>query len=395
VNRGRAIVGSTWRRRVLVLTFLESFSTILLERGIYFFSHDKLGYSEAENLTLAVGFGASYTAGAYLSHPLSRRLGERFSLGVLLGGLFMLHALLGAFPGGVALPVAFCIVGLLEGAKWPIVESYVGAGLGPDDQLRAVGRFNVSWAIAVPLAVAATGPIITLGHPGALFALAAAVNVASLAFLPALPSHAPHLDGAHPSRPPAAVIERYRRLLTSSRWSMLSSYALLFLLAPLAPVVFQRLGQSVEDATLWAAVLDAVRFSTFAVLAVIPVWHGRVSPLLLGTLGLPLGFAAILAGGSLWLVLLGEIVFGVLAGFTYYAALFYALVVKNAAVDAGGAHEGLIGIGLVLGPLLGLAGQIAVRSGGSHWLGIAMAVLPLVAVCWLGSLRSLLRSSAA
>jgi hypothetical protein len=380
-----------WRRRILVLSFFESFGTILLERGIYFFSHERLGYSDAENLALAAGFGIAYTAGASLSHGLSRRLGDRTALALTLIGLLALHAWLGVSPGGFMLPFGFCAVGLVEGAKWPIVESYVGAGLEPGEQLGAVGRFNVSWASAVPLALGLTGPIIAWGHAGALFALAAVVNAISIAFLPALPRHAPHLDGAHPSRPLGSALERYRGLLASSRWAMLSSYALLFLLAPLLPEVFQRLGCGVGEATLWAAILDTVRLATFASLALIPLWHGRLSPLLLGTLGLPLGFCAILLGGSLWVVLLGEIVFGMLAGITYYAALYYALVVKNAAVDAGGTHEGLIGLGLVLGPLLGLAGQFAARAGGSYVAGILLGALPLVLACWFGSLRSLAR----
>lgn len=92
---------------------------------------------------------------------------------------------------------------------------------------------------------------------------------------------------------------------------------------------------------------------------------GRRAPLWLGALGLPLGFGAIVFGSSLYTVVLGEVGFGVLAGVTYYAALYYALVVKNASMDAGGAHEGLIGLGLVRGPGVGLVGHWVASAGGS------------------------------
>ena len=47
---------------------------------------------------------------------------------------------------------------------------------------------------------------------------------------------------------------------------------------------------------------------------------------------------------------------GVGMGAVYYAALYYGLAVGHADVDAGGTHEGLIGVGYCLGPLVALAG---------------------------------------
>lgn len=381
-----------WRKRVLALSFIESFATILIERAIYFFSHERLGYTQGQNLALALLFGVTYTCGAATSHPLARRLGDRRALGVVMLLLLLLHALMAWSPGGAVLPVAFAAVGLLEGAKWPIVESYVGAGLEPRQQLGAVGRFNVSWALAVPLAIAASGPIIASGWSAAMFVLAALLNVLGLGLLSTLPSAAPHLEASHPSRLTGGSLDNYSALLASSRWTMLSSYTLMFLLAPLLPEVFARLGRPVEEATIWVSCMDAVRVLTFATLAVFSGWHGRAWPLLLAAIGLPLGGYAIIGGTSLGWVLLGEVAFGVLAGVTYHAALYYAMVVKNAAVDAGGGHEGLIGMGLALGPGVGLLGDRLARDGSTGLAAIALAVAPVVFVCWAGSLRALTRA---
>lgn len=379
------------QRSVLGLSFVESFATILLERAIYFFSQERLGYSEPQNLALALCFGATYIAGAASSHALAARLGERRALSWTIGVLLLLHAVLALAPGGWWLPVLFGLIGALEGAKWPIVESYVAAGLDPEAQQRAVGQFNVSWALAVPLALAVSGPLIASGFPSALFWLATGCNVLALGLLARFPARVQHLTALHPSRPLGAALDRYRVLLGASRWSMLASYALMFLLAPLLPEVFRRLGQSVPRATLWASCLDAVRVATFAGLALFPGWHGRRLPLVLSAIGLPIGFGAILFGRTLGTVLLGEVVFGVLAGLSYYAALYYALVVQNGSVDAGGDHEGLIGVGLVVGPIIGLIGHGLVRLGGPHPLGLLAAALPFVLVCWLGALRALAR----
>ena len=65
---------------------------------------------------------------------------------------------------------------------------------------------------------------------------------------------------------------------------------------------------------------------------------------------------ALLAPGKLGLMV-GLLFFGVGMGLTYYAALYYALAVGHAAVDAGGTFEALIGLGHCVGPLLGLCGH--------------------------------------
>jgi hypothetical protein len=385
---------ASWRTRVLVLSFVESFGTILLERAIYFFSHEVLGYSRAQNLSLALVFGVAYAAGAALSHGAARRLGDRAALVMTLVVLLGLHVAMGVAPYGALLAPAFAAVGFFEGAKWPIVESYIGAGLEPEQQLGAVGRFNVSWALAIPLALAVSGPLIASGTPGLLFVLAALANVLALGLVKSLPPAAPHLDAAHPSRGVAADLGRYEALLTSSRWTMLSSYALMFLLAPLLPEVFQRLGRPVAEATLWASSMDVVRVLTFGALAVFHGWRGRKSPLLFGAIGLPLGFAAVLAGDSIATVVLGEIVFGVLAGVTYHSALYYALVVKNAAVDAGGGHESLIGLGLALGPGVGLVGNYLAGDTNNPLTYILVAAGPIALSAGYAALRSLYRSRA-
>lgn len=250
----------------------------------------------------------------------------------------------------------------------------------------------MSWALAVPLAVGLSGPVIASGWPELLFLLAAAANVLALMSSAGLSREAPHLAEPHAGRADAAALAHDARLLTSSRWTMLSGYSLMFLVAPLLPEVFQQLGRPVAEATLWASCMGAVRVVTFAVLATFPGWHGRVWPLAAAALGLPVGFSLVVLGPSLPLVVFGEVLFGALAGLTYYAALYHAMVAKNAAVDAGGGHESLIGLGLALGPGVGLLGDLLAREGNNPLLSISLAAAPLVLTCWYGALRALPRS---
>ena len=191
-----------------------------------------------------------------------------------------------------------------------------------------------------------------------------------------------------------------RQLLGSARWSMMSSYALLYVLAPLMPSLLAQLALPVTLATPVASILDAVRVATFGALGALTGWHGRRLPMWLTLAALPGGFLLILLGGSLPLVVLGEVIFGVAAGFAYTSALYYALVAENASVDAGGAHESLIGIGIGMGPLSGLAGQLLVGvslpfTHGATALGplsaLTFTTAPIIAVCAIGALRPLFR----
>jgi hypothetical protein len=120
---------AAWRRRVLVLSFIESFGTILLERAIYFFTHERLGYSRAQNLGLALIFGVTYAAGAARSHGAAGLLGDRRALCGTLLVLLAVHVGMATAPETALLGFGFAAVGFFEGAKWPIIESYVGAGL--------------------------------------------------------------------------------------------------------------------------------------------------------------------------------------------------------------------------------------------------------------------------
>jgi len=385
---------------LFIVTFLESIAGTLLQRGLYFYTHEILGFGEVSNLWLALGFGMAYVFGALGSHRAALRFGERRLLLASLFSLLALHALLASVAAPFVLFLSFFGTAFAQGMKWPLIESYVSAGHSPQQLLPVLGRYNVTWATGVFAAVGATGFLVGSGHPALFFWIPALLNLLAIALSLGLPASPLHLDLAHPARPNAAELQGIRSLLGSARWSMTGSYALLYVLAPLLPSLLAELDLSVRMATPVASVLDAVRVISFAVLGAWTGWQGRSLPLWLAMFTLPASFLLILLGGSLATLVVGEALFGFTAGFAYTAALYYALVAENASVDAGGAHEGLIGLGLGLGPLSGLAGQLLLgqrlpganqSSSLGHAAALALAVSPIVAVCALGSLRALLK----
>jgi MFS family permease len=385
---------------LFLLTFFESIAATLIQRGLYFFTHENLGFSQSQNLWLAFGFGVTYVGGALASHGLSKRHGER---AVLLGcilALLVLHSLLALVPTPWVLVGSVFGTAIVQGIKWPVVESYVSAGRAPKQLLAILSRYNVTWATAGFVAIGVTGLIVGTHVPSLFFWFPALLNLFAALLTLKLPAQPVHLEHSHPERPVEGELSHMRALLGSARWSMIGSYALFYVLAPLMPSLLAQLALPVTLATPVASILDAVRVVTFGALGALAGWHGKRAPMWLVGAALPGGFLLILLGNSLPLLILGEVIFGIAAGFAYTAALYYALVAENASVDAGGAHEGLIGIGIGLGPLSGLAGQLlvgqrlpfATQGGGLQpFMALALTTTPIIAVCLLGSARSLFR----
>jgi MFS family permease len=373
-----------------VLTFIESLATILVERGSYFFCHDRLGFSDAENLALALAFGVAYALGAITSHPVSKRLGERRLLTIAVIAQLLASAVMAWLPSPAVLFAGMTFSGLLNGQKWPVVESYVTAGRTPLKTARILGYFNLSWAVAVPVALVLAGPLIEWRSWG-LFALAGALNVVTLGLVATLPSRCAHLPNDHPERPRPEQALRLGRLMYASRMIMLVSYSSMWILAALMPRIFADLGYSTSQSTALSATLDITRLAAFAILGAWAGWHGRRYPLIIAMPILAGGFSMVIFGTSLPMVLGGELMFGAAAGIIYFAALYYAIVVKNASVEAGAGHEGLIGSGFALGPIAGLIGVALEPHIGSRVAGILLGVAPIFCVCYFLAARSMIR----
>lgn len=365
---------------LLLIAFIESFVTILDERGVYFFCKEHLEFGAAENLWLALTFGGGYVFAAWRAHWLASRIGERRQLLVAIALLVGVHAWLYFCVSAVVMFVAMGLLGMATGAKWPVLEGFLAGGLAPGPTARVMGRFNMTWAAAVPLALVATGPLMSIA-PTMLFVVGGAMSTAALGltfFLaprPAANLPAPTNTGRH-EHP-----EHLAALLVASRWVMLATYISMFVFAPLAPSIFAKLGCNRELAPATSGVLDVMRFAAFAMLGLWRGWRGRARWLGLTMLALPAGFFMVILGANLTIVMIGEMLFGFAAGMSYSSAMYCAMVVKEASVDAGGGHESMIGLGLMIGPLAGLVGESIYTATGSFAQGYVTAMAPVLGIC--------------
>lgn len=359
---------------VFAITFLGSLGTGAVTNGISFLAKQGFGFDARENFTLGVVMGASYIPAAVFSGRIIRAVKGVASTRSVLIATQALAALACAAP--VALDAAgvlgkwfvyaFAALYLaLSGILWPVVESYLSGGRTDKQLVGAVGKFNLIWASAVFISMASLGPIMERSVLWCMFALSG-VHVLCIAAAVWLPRDTrPHEHSEH------AAPESYRRLLSVFRGLLPMSYIVLSGIAPYMPFALDRVGVDTVAQPAVAATWMVSRFATFLLLERWHGWHGRMSPAVAAIVLLVVGVVVVLLAPviapdtpgldtlALAVLLSGLALVGVGCGVVYVAALYYALEVGAAEIDAGGAHEGLIGLGYVAGPALGLVSVAA------------------------------------
>jgi hypothetical protein len=360
---------------VLAVTFAGSLSGGVFWQAIFFVTAQHYGFSPRQNLALAAVMGAIYAVAAAAAGVLVRRLSSSSSPRAVLVAALAAWTVAAVLP--LAAPHAEAMIwaaGALGAAAsavtWPIVESYLSAGRHGAEMRAAIGWFNVTWTPATALALLLM-PILSQVGTLATLALSAVGSIAALVATLRLPSH----PGVHePETAQAAVGPEYGFLVGASSWLLPMSYVLCAAMAPLLPHRLAAVSGGSAGGGV-AALWMVARFATLMTMWRTGFWHGRWGTLALATAALAAGLATVMLASSLAVLATGLVVFGIGMGLTYYAALYYALAVGRAAVDAGGTFEALIGFGYFAGPLLGLTARAVV--------GPAHAITATVALAWL------------
>jgi hypothetical protein len=356
-HQAAAIVAPAPLSALLTVAFFGSISGGAFWSGIFFITARHYQFSPGRNLALAASMGFVYAIAARLAGSVQRRLARHMAPRTMLAmtlstwGLAALLPLLGRNHEAFIWATAW--VGSVSSAlTWPVVESFLGGGRHGAEMRRALGRFNMTWtsATAVPLLVL---PLLARVDELLTITLSALANLIALIAVRRLPRHP---DASDPEASLAAAGREYPQLKQAASWLLPLAYLMSSTLAPILPHRLTALGATTA-ASVIAALWMVARFGTLALMARIHFWHGRWGALVAAAGALCGGLALVLLASSLPGVIAGLLIFGVGTGLTYYAALYYSLVVGHAGVDAGGGFEALIGVGYCAGPLIGLIGQ--------------------------------------
>ncbi|MGH7130349.1 MAG: hypothetical protein ACREJO_00170 [Phycisphaerales bacterium] len=419
------LAASLWA--VFAVTFINSVATGIAYNGVFFITDKAYGFSRQHNLLYGLMMGVTYIVGALAAGPGIRALRARFpsltTRGVLIAVMFLATALyLLPVIAWFAAPAAsrlssqwamwafMACYSTLCGVLWPIVESFLSGGRTDHSLRAATGKFNVCWSSALVVAM-----LIVSQAPGAIRALTGATDaapdiaahglttldatVSTLAIGALLHLIAIFTITALPREPGAHVHEthtyppNYPRLLAVHRALLPASYMVMYVMLPLMPSLFKTVGiTSTATASGLTATWLAARIVMFFTLDRWHGWHGKWITAVSGAIGMLAGFTLCIASGSLGdslglaALISGLAIFGAGVAAIYSAALYYALEVGAAAVDAGGMHEALIGVGYTVGPALGL-GALGLTPHAEP--GSSAQVLSLVGLVALGSLAGI------
>ncbi len=366
---------------VLAVTFINSVGTGVVTNGIFFLTDGPAyGFTRSQNYLLGVALGVTYVAAALGTSRLLiglRRmfpsLGARALLIMLMIGMGALCVIPRAamyFAGPSGQPGAWsawllvCLYSPMAGVLWPLVEGYVSGGRSGASLRSAMGVWNVVWSSAIVVTYWGMSPLIrahTVETILALGVLHMAAIPLILRFSADLP---PHVHEEHEPHPPV-----YEDLMVTFRYLLPMSYLVSSALGPYLPGAMARLGVAEDWRAFLATAWLVPRVFTFLAMQRWQGWHGRWWPAILGGGLIVVGFGVcvlspVLDGGKggIAMMVTGLFMFGTGMATVYSAALYYGMEVQRNEADAGGSHEGLIGLGYTVGPLIGfMASEAAVR----------------------------------
>ncbi|MEM9882772.1 MAG: hypothetical protein AAF800_07635 [Planctomycetota bacterium] len=374
--------------RYLLPISMFTIGSMLIERGVYFYTTQIFHFESLCNLLLSLSYGMAYVVGAAVVAPRIGRNQLHHKAALVAAAIGVVAASIAAAGSASTIFLQFMAIGCLTGVMWPLL---IGHTLGADTAVNSVariGRFNLAWAFAVPPSIFLAGVVLDRWAPG--LPLSAGLVLAACAAVIVFNRRHPRAQAGHHAEPQDSLSFVSVGTVWAGRWGVLMGYTLVFALIPLQPTVFRQAGYSPAEATKWAMLFDVFRLATFLVMTGHRGWYGRVAPVHIAVLLAPIGFFAAVAGPTIAWIAVGHAVLGVSAAFLYFAPLVHGLAGPTCSVRAGGYHEGAKGLALLAGPFLAVITLSVAENRLDHMarlialpmLGLAVAGVALHLICW-------------
>lgn len=378
---------------------INSFAVAIYFNYLFFFFRDKFGFNDRQNLELAAFIGVIYVFASLWAGKIAPRIGYFTALKIgfaimavgLTAGLFC-HSLGGQIALACIVNVGMCFI-------WPVLETLISKG---SNVPRAVGIYNITWAITNATAFFIGGTLIEkLGYE-CIFYLPLALMILQFAMMfwlekipqscagvsPAsasrdeLANSSSELHGSDAGATTPALAKNFQRMAwLANPFAYIAINTLLALL----PGVAHRFDLSPMFAGFACSLWCFVRVAAFVVLWQWSGWHYKFRWLITAFVLMVISFATILVVPNLAVMLIAQLFFGATVGLMYYSSLFYAMDAHDSSSEHGGIHEAAIGIGNCLGPAAGatalwLAPQ---NPGAGAWAVTGLLTLGLGGLLWL------------
>ena len=349
---------------VLLIDF--AFSSIITNTAFY------TSYLGLSSTFLGVLKGVMTAFFAVLAIPfgrLSDRIERRY---VLYAACLVLAAISIGLPycrNSTQLMLIFPGIGISMALFWPAYEAWLAEHEGDAQLLQRVMLFNLFWSVGVTVGPAFSSYLYNDTDPFRSFYLAAALSLLTFITIIGNTLQVPRsqkpgasvsstdadespLESTETLYPPPPVRTTY---LNIARCSNFTSWFLLGVLRRLAPKLTKEMGMPPTTFGNLMLTLGGIQTAAFLALGTgySTRWHYRFGPMLIVQILAIISFLGIwsIQNTLLWTFMFGLI--GVSAAFTYFSSLYYGLDRHTDKGNKSGWHEGILGFGILLGPLLG------------------------------------------
>lgn len=330
------------------------FALYLFFGVLYFFVIELGGGSEDLGNVTAAG-GICYVLAAIVGGRLSDRV-PRLVLARI--GCVVFVCLVAAVSLCRSIPpiiLLFMPMGLSMGIFWPPVQARLADMAGPGRLASVTGRFNICWSVGKGLGFLAAGSLVEIfGGLGTMGALLATFYLAAAAGL------APYLllsgDGAPPPEEEAQQPERDRPSGPHLKLAWICNFAIFGAGASLVthhPKWITEIGLREIHADVFLAAVFLSQTVGFFLWSAYTRWHYRLGEFWITQVIFGGAVVAVPFLGSFEATLLLALPIGLGLGLAYQASIFYSLDVSEGRGRNSGLHEGILGSGNFLLPVIG------------------------------------------
>lgn len=369
-----------------LLEGVNSASSTLFFLAIFFWAHARLGFGADDNLLLGSVQGLVYI----FASIIGGRLAERFGYDRIFCASLLLAVL--ALPLLLLMPTAamtFVVMGLYTVAisgTWPALEASIVKVAARYSAAQRVAIYNVVWSLAGTAGLFVSGALFLwnrnsviflplFGHALQLVFIALRKRSAEItvpADLPATPTRSGH----------SGPVGNAPRFVHVAWLGNMLSYMVVSGVSALAPSIGERLGLPPHLCIWLVCSMFCARGLSFILFGMWEGWHYRWSMLIGSILLVPVGLSFVFFSQAIPVVIVVFVILGVLLGLIYSSSLYYSLDIGENKGENGGFHEAVLGIGLFLGPLVGVFGAryLPALAGHPEWSGAPGAKFAIIAL---------------
>ncbi len=344
-----------------VAHWLASFMASLTSNAVYFFAGYELHQPAEVQLGMAAAGGLVYTIGALYGGKLVDQLGQR-RLGSYMALICVPVCALGAFAAAHrslwAVFFFLLLMNFFTAPLWPAIESALTCVPGKLRLTKRITIYNINWSTTGFIAGGIVGSLALWLSWAGVFVVGAVMSLMvwiliALVSIPQAQIGAGHVEDSpvEIARSQAILASPKSKTLLHMAWlSNMLSYVAVNTVVAVLPTITRKLDITLAMATAIASVWALTRIGGFFLTSFWIGWHYRVRWMMISFLGLLLGTVAMLLSPSVPLLIVSQVIFGIAVAMLYSGSLYYAMHLSHGSGANAGIHEGLIGVGTVLGP---------------------------------------------